>query len=251
MRSWALVGVLILAACGCADSEAPDPTVVIAAAANLDRAIPRLVEGFEEASGVKAVVSLGSTSNLTQQIENGAPFDLFLSADTAHVDKLIDGGFADAASKRIYARGKLVLWIGPQSTLSLTGPEALLDPSVRFISMANPKFAPYGTAAMEVLDKLGYHEELTGKIVHAQSVSMAQQYAASGNVEIAMTALSLAIGSDGKWLELDSSLHQPIAQALAVVSRAPHKDLALQFVAYLNGPAGQAVLAEFGYTAGD
>src|SRR5690606_16773146 len=99
-----LAGLLVLAAYGCGGSEEPGESVIVAAASNLDRAIPRLTADFEASTGIKAVVSLGSTSNLTQQIENGAPFDVFLSADAEHVDQLIEGGFAEAASKYLYAR---------------------------------------------------------------------------------------------------------------------------------------------------
>jgi len=210
-----------------------------------------LVEDFESSSGVKAVVSLGSSSNLTQQIENGAPFDVFLSADAAHVDKLIAGGFVEPESEYVYARGRLALWARQESPLQLTGPEALIDPSVKYISIANPAFAPYGMAAEQALDRLGYQAQLKGKIVYAQNISMTQQYAASGNADIAVTALSLTTDSDGKSYELDAALYEPIEQALAVLVTALHKDSANRFAAYMKGPQAGAILEEFGYGPGD
>ncbi len=251
MRRIYLAGLLVLTTFGCGGSGEQGESVIVAAASNLDRAIPRLVEDFEAASGIKAVVSLGSTSNLTQQIENGAPFDVFLSADAAHIDKLIAGGFAEAASKYVYARGRLALWIRKNSPLALTGPEALLDPSVKYVSIANPAFAPYGMAAEQALDRLGYSDQLKGKIVYAQSISMTQQYAASGNADIAVTALSLTNDSDGKTYELDAALYEPIEQALAVLVTALHKNSANTFVAYMKEPRARAILNEFGYGPGD
>jgi len=251
MRGIYLAGLLALAAFGCGGSGEQGESVIVAAASNLDRAIPRLVEDFEAVSGLKAVVSLGSTSNLTQQIENGAPFDVFLSADAAHIDTLITGGFAEPESKYIYARGRLALWTRQESPLELTGPEALLDPSVKYVSIANPGFAPYGIAADQALDRLGYSDQLKGKIVYAQNIGMTQQYAASGNADIAVTALSLTKDSDGKSYELDAALYDPIEQALAVLVTALHKDAASEFAAYMKGSRAQTILDEFGYGPGD
>ncbi len=251
MRRNYLVGLLLVAAFGCGGSGESSESVIVAAASNLDRAIPRLVEDFEAASGLKAVVSLGSTSNLTQQIENGAPFDVFLSADTAHIDTLIAGGFAEPDSKYIYARGRLALWARPESPLELTGPEALLDPSVKYVSIANPGFAPYGIAAEQALDRLGYSDRLKGKLVYAQNISMTQQYAASGNADIAVTALSLTKDADGKSYELDAALYEPIEQALAVLVTALHQDAASKFAAYMKDSRARAILDEFGYGPGD
>lgn len=251
MRSMYLAAALLLAALGCGSSSEEGEAVLVAAASNLDRAIPRLVEDFETATGLKAVVSLGSTSNLTQQIENGAPFDVFLSADAAHVDQLIAAGFAEPASRYVYARGRLALWARPESPLQLTGPEALLDPSVKYVSIANPGFAPYGIAAEQALERLGYRDHLQGKIVYAQNISMTQQYAASGNADIAVTALSLTTDSGGKTYELDASLYDPIDQALAVLATSLHKDSANRFAAYMKDAGTQAILQEFGYGPGD
>lgn len=251
MRRIYLAGLLVLTSFGCGGSSEPGESVIVAAASNLDRAIPRLTADFEASSGLKAVVSLGSTSNLTQQIENGAPYDIFLSADAAHVDKLIAGGFAEPASKYVYGRGRLALWTRQESPLALTGPEILLDPSVKYVSIANPGFAPYGAAAEQALARLGYSDRLKGKIVYAQSVGMTQQDAESGSADIAVTALSLTKGSDGKSYELDAALHDAIEQTLAVLVTARHKDSANRFAAYLKEPRAQAILDEFGYGPGD
>ena len=251
MRRNCFAGLFVLAAIGCGGASDATEAVIVAAASNLDRAIPRLVEDFEASSGLKAVVSLGSTSNLTQQIENGAPFDIFLSADLAHVDKLVAGGFAEPDSKHVFARGRLALWARKDGPVELSGPEALLDPGVKYVSMANPAFAPYGIAAEQALDRLGYSDQLKGKIVYAQNISMTQQYAASGNADIAVTALSLAKESDGKIYELDAALYEPIEQALAVLVTALHKDSAYRFADYMDDPRARAILAEFGYGPGD
>lgn len=251
MRIALLAGLLLVAACGSETSDSEAPSVLVAASANLNRAMPQLVEAFEEETGIQTVVSLGSTANLTQQIEHGAPFDVFLSADSAHIDRLIASRFAESDSRYIYARGLLALWTLSNSPIELRGPEALLDPGVRFVSIANPGFAPYGAAAFEVLERLGYDELLTDKIVYAQSISMAHQYAASGNADIAITALSLAVDSDGTWTEVDRSLYSPIEQTLAVLSHAPHADSAHAFAAFIAGAEAQAVLGRFGYEAGD
>lgn len=246
-----LVGLLCVAACGSTTTETEDRTVLVAAAANLDRAIPQLVAAFEAETGIQAVVSLGSTANLTQQIANGAPFDLFLSADTAQIDKLIGSRMADGASKRVYARGRLALWTLADSPLELDGPDVLVSSDVDFISIANPKFAPYGAAAYEALENLGYAERLKDKIVYGQSISMAHQYASSGNADVSITALSLALDTDGHWLELDGALYKPIEQAMAVMTGAPHEDSARAFAEFLMGSDAQTILEKFGYGAGD
>jgi molybdate transport system substrate-binding protein len=251
VRIWMLIGLLFVAACGPDTAETGPPNVLVAASANLDRAIPQLMEAFEAETGVQAVVSLGSTSNLTQQIENGAPFDVFLSADASHIDGLIASRIANAESRRVYARGRLVLWTVADSPLEITGPDVLLAPGVRFISIANPQFAPYGIAAYEALERLGYAERLKDKLVYGQSISMAHQYAASGNADIAITALSLAIDAGGKWVELDLALYSPIEQTLAVLSNAPHEQPARAFAEFLLGVEAQAILEKFGYAAGD
>ena len=251
MRRFYLAGLLLLAACGRGGPSDATEAVVVAAASNLDRAIPRLMEGFEASTGLKAVVSLGSTSNLTQQIENGAPFDIFLSGDAAHVDQLVAGGFAEADSKYVYARGRLALWARKDAPFDLSGPQALLDPGVKYVSIANPAFAPYGIAAEQALKRLGYLDRLQGKIVYAQNTSMTQQHAASGDADIAMTAVSLTKDSDGKSYELDAALYEPIEQALAVLVTALHKDSAYGFARYMSEPRARAILNEFGYGPGD
>lgn len=237
------VSILTLVGCGQADNRAE---LTVAAAANLDRVLPRLAEAYGERSDVNIVVSYGATANLTQQIENGAPFDLFLAADTAHIDRLARSGRLDRATIRTYALGTLVLWADPKSGLACPTLDCLQDPAVRYIAIANPDFAPYGAAAVEALRQAGLWKRLEEKVVFGQNVRMAQQFAESGNADVAFTAKSL-MPSRAVFLEIDAGLHAPIQQALGIVNGTPRSDAAAAFAEFLSEPASAAIWNEFGY----
>jgi molybdate transport system substrate-binding protein len=245
LRFHCWIVALALAAAGCGGERDP---LILAAAANLDRALPQLAERFEAVSGIATTLSFGSTANLARQIENGAPFDLYLAADTEHVDQLVAKGLVAAGDRKIYARGRLVLWSAQGQTAvdSLAG---LLDARVRFVAIANPSFAPYGLAAEQALRSAGVLERIQPKIVYAQDVRMAKQFAASGNAEAALIAASIVVPGEGRASEVDPSRYEPIEQAAGAIASSPRRQDALKFLEFLLGADGQAILARQGYSA--
>jgi molybdate transport system substrate-binding protein len=241
MRFPLLAGcLLLLNACGTVQSH---QEVHVAAAANLGKTLNALDAAFEAKTHVNVVPSLGATAQLATQIENGGPFDVFLSADVDHVDSLIKSNALDPQSRAIYARGRLVVW-----TASRTSPKDLQElTAARAIAIAKPELAPYGAAAVESLQNLGLWDRLQPRVVYASSVSTAKEYADTGNAEAAFTALSLVFGEPGHYFPVDDSQHKPIDQALGIVRRAPQPALGRQFADFVLSPEGKAILTQAGY----
>jgi molybdate transport system substrate-binding protein len=223
------------------------PTVTVAAAANLSEVFQTVGAQFEASTGIRPVFSFGSTAQLTQQIENGAPYDLFAAADAAHVDQLEREGKLAAGSKEIYATGVLALWIPSTSRAKISRAADLTSPDVRVIAVARPELAPYGAATVESLQRLGIWEQVKAKVVYGASISMVKQYGRSGNADAVFTSYSLVLKESGKVLQIDEKLHQPIAQALGVMAASPHQSEARKFSAFLLKGKGREILATQGY----
>jgi molybdate transport system substrate-binding protein len=239
------IGALAICSTACRN---PEPAALtVAAAANLTEAFDRIAEAFTRQSGIRVVFSYGSTAQLAQQIENGAPFDVFAAADTTHVDSLVQEGKILPATRAIYARGRLALWIPPDSKAPLAKPEDLVAPSIRFVAIAKPEAAPYGAAAVEALQQLGIWDKVRPKVVYASNINMSKQFAATGNADAAFTAYSLVAGQPGRVILIDPKLHRPIDQALGILSASPRQGAARQFVSFVMGGAGRSILGQFGY----
>lgn len=252
MRKHSASTWLSAAACllliGCAQAPPPaSSTLTVAAAANLTGVMDEIAKAFEGETGAPVVVSYGSTAQLAQQIEHGGPFDVFAAADTQHVDALIDKGKLRRDSRAVYAHGQLVLWV-PEGSTRVQRIEDLVHPAVRFIAVAQPDLAPYGQAAVEALKALGIWEQVQPKITYANSISMAKQYATSGNADVAFTALSLVLEEGGTTLKIGPKLYRPINQALAIATSANHPENAQRFVAFMLGAKGRALLQKNGYS---
>lgn len=220
--------------------------VTIAAAANLTDVAHVLGTRFEAATGIHTVFSFGSTAQLTQQIENGAPFDVFLAADAEHVQELDKKGLLSPGSRAPYAHGVLALWM-PSAAMPVNRIEDLVLPQVRVIAVAKPELAPYGAAAMEALRAAGILDRVQAKIVYSDNISMAKQYGASGNADAVFTAYSLVMNEGGKVIRIDEKLHRPITQELGVIAASPHKAEAGRFTDFVLHGDGRAILAEAGY----
>ena len=218
----------------------------VAAASNLTDAFEEVGRQFANRTGTRVVYSYGATADLARQIENGAPFDLFASADADHVNRLIAKGFVAADTRALYARGRLVLWARGQSDLPLEI-EELAAAHVKYVAIAKPDAAPYGRAAVEALRALDMWQAVEPKVVYAQNVSQARQFAASGNADMAFIPLALVKADEGRFVEVDQRLHQPINQAIGVVAASAKKEAARAFVGFVLGPEGQAILERFGY----
>lgn len=248
------LGLLLLAALsGPASAPPPDRTLTVAAAANLKPALEHLVEGFAAAHrGVEIRASYGASGTFAAQIRNGAPYDLFLSADAGLPARLAADGLADGAPFT-YALGTLVLWVPNRSPLDLgkAGLAALADPSVRKVAIANPALAPYGAAAEQALRSAGLSAVVGAKLVLGQSVAQAAQLALSGNAQAALLPLSLAqappLSGAGRHLLVPPASHRPIEQAGLVLAASREKELARSFARWLLGPPGREVLARSGY----
>jgi molybdate transport system substrate-binding protein len=214
----------VLAACialnltsGRAQAKKNTPELVVAAAADLSPALKEIGDGYEKKTGVKVQLSFGASGALTQQIQNGAPFDLFFSADMDYPRRLITAGDADGASLYQYAVGKLVLWVPVKSPLDVEhqGMNVLLDPSANKIAIANPQHAPHGRAAVAALKHSGVYDRISDRLVLGENVSQAAQFVESGNAQAGFVALAHAVAQamrgKGKYWEVPVEFYPPLA----------------------------------------
>jgi molybdate transport system substrate-binding protein len=233
---------LFLAGCG---SKPDAGELHIAAAANLQRVFDPLTKAFDKQTGVKAIASYGASTQLAQQIENGGPFDVFLSADTAQVDRLATKGLLIEKSRAVYARGVLALWAPKRPDIQKL--DDLKRPDVKRIGIANPELAPYGKAAVETLTALQLWPGLESKVVYGPNISIVAQFADSANADASFTALSLVNDRLEKPIAVPENLYQPIDQALGILKATTHGEAAAEFRQFILGPEAQAILAKFGY----
>lgn len=224
--------------------------VQVAVAANFAAPMKRIAAEFERATGDKAVVSLGSTGNFYVQIRNGAPYQVFLSADAATPKKLEREGLAVAGTGFTYAIGKLVLWSAQPGFVDGHG-DVLKKGSFHHLAVANPKLAPYGAAAYETLRKLGLLTSLTPKLVEGQNIAQTYQFVRSGNAEIGFVALSevykdsrLKAGS--AWI-VPAGFYTPIRQDAVLLKKGANDPAAKAFLKFLRGPQARAVVQAYGY----
>jgi len=238
---------LLSAACGGRQGREGGEEIVVAAAANLTDAFGEVGRRFTARTGVRVTYSLGATADLARQIEGGAPFDVFASADVAHVDELVRKGLILGETRAVYARGRLVLWVPPGGRARVGRLEDLAGAGVTRLAVAKPDAAPYGRAAVESLQALNLWAAAEPKVVYSQSVAQAKQFAASGNADAAFLPRSLVRSGEGTAVEVDDSLHAPIDQALGVVRASGRHEAAKKFVEFVLGEEGQAVLKSFGY----
>jgi molybdate transport system substrate-binding protein len=224
----------------------------VAAASDLQVVLPTLVASFEQSAGVKINVSFGSSGNFLAQIKNGAPFDVFLSADIDYPRELERAGLAEPGTLSRYATGSLVLWTRTGSGVDVQrGLEVLLSENVRHIAIANPEHAPYGRAAVAALRTAGLYDKVRAKLVLGENVSQAAQFVQSGNAEAGLIPLALArapaASAVGQYVTVASSLYPPIEQAAVVVRASRNKSAARAFLAFLNQPATRTLLANAGF----
>ncbi|SEG38229.1 molybdate transport system substrate-binding protein [Bryocella elongata] len=245
----AVLGAIFSDAPLTAQVAAPKGVLHVAAAADLQPVLPALAEEYERASGIKIVPSFGSSATLTQQLESGAPFDVFLSADRAHPEQLVAASLTTSPQPVPYAHGVLVLWArkdSPAQPLSLT---SLTRDKVSRIAVANELHAPYGLAAMTELRALKLDDKLKPKLVVAENIAQTAEFAASGNAQAGL--ISLTIASSPKFRELGTFvplpvLYAPLIQCAVVMRSAKDPDVAKAFVAWLTSPAIQHRLKDFG-----
>lgn len=221
--------------------------LTIAAAADLSFALKEIAQQFKKNTGIRIVLSFGSTGMLSQQIENGAPFDIFFAASERYVDELKDKGLIIPDTKKLYAQGKIVLAVNKISGINAKKLEDLLDPSIKKIAIANPDHAPYGIAAKEAMLKLGLWDKLKSKMVYAENIRQAVQFVQTGDASAGIVALSVANTSDITYTIIDSNLHNPINQVVAIIKTTKVERDARLFIDYVNSPAGMAIMKRYGF----
>ncbi len=221
--------------------------ITVAAASDLTPAFEEIGRQFEATHNVKVVFSFGSTGLLTKQIENGAPMDLFAAANVDYIDQLDQKGLIIPDTKAIYARGRITLWTSKDSPLTIEKVSDLTRPEVKRIAIANPDHAPYGMAAREALQSAGIWDTVKPKLVYADNIRQTLQYAETGNVEVAIVALSLSQQSNGRWAIIPEESHKPLNQAMAVIKGTKNEQEARAFGAFVNGTEGRTILAKYGF----
>ena len=226
--------------------------ITVAAAADLQFALKDISARFEQQTGNKVGLTFGSSGNFFAQIQNGAPFDVFFSADLDYPKKLEAAGQAEPNTFYQYATGKIVLWVRNDSKLDLNkGLAVLLDPSVNKISIANPAHAPYGRAAMAALDHEKLTEKLEDKFVLGENVSQATQFVESGSAEAGIIALSLAVApamkEKGRYVEVPAEFYPPLQQGCVVLASSKKKAVAGAFVEFLKKPETVELLKGYGF----
>jgi len=243
---------LALAAGAVLPVRAADPPV-IAAAANLNFALPEIAAAFSKATGQRVRLAFGASGNLARQIAAGGPFQLFLAADEASVAYVAEKGRADGEGA-LYALGRLALYAPAGSAVEVDAELAGLAAAVRAgkvrrVAIANPEIAPYGRAAREVLQKKGLWEPLQGRLAFGESASHAAQFALTGAVEAALIPDSIvsapAFRARGRAAALPAELHEPLRQRMVLVKGAG--DTARAFYRFMSGPEARAILARHGF----
>jgi molybdate transport system substrate-binding protein len=242
----------------CATNAAAQASLRVAAAADLEPLLPPLLQQFERITGIHAQATFSASAVLATQIENGAPFDLFLSADTGYPKRLIDKGLADAAGSAdsstpiVYARGTLVLWMRKDSQLAPPSLQALHNPNLKRLAIANPERAPYGRAAVAALKSLNLYDTLKPKLVTAENIAQAAQFAETGNADAGLisltSALSPHLAAEGAYYVVSHDLYPPIEQAAAIVTKTAQRPAAHKLLDYLLSSPVQAQLAKGGLT---
>lgn len=224
--------------------------VQVAVAANFAAPFQKIAAGFEAATGHKAVAIVGSTGKFYTQIKAGAPFEILLAADDETPRKLVDEGLAVKGQAFTYATGKLVLWSAQPGVVDAQG-EVLKKGSFSHLSIANPKLAPYGAAAVETLKALGLYDSLTTKIVQGESIGQAHQFVTTGNAELGFVALSQVAPPDkpatGSLWVVPAKLYTPILQDAVLLNKGADKAAAQALLSYLRGDAAKAVIKSYGY----
>jgi molybdate transport system substrate-binding protein len=252
-RGWiALLSLLCAVSISRADSA--DRSINVAAAADLISALQEIAAKYEKRSSVEVKLSFGASGALTQQIQNGAPFDLFFSADSDYPSQLIAGGQAERATLYRYAVGRLVLWVPKDSPLDVEhkGMDILLDPSVKKIAIANPQHAPYGRAAVAALKHYGLYEKVNDRLVLGENASQAAQFAESGNAQVGFVALAHAIAptmqGKGKLWVVPAEAYPPLDQSVVLLSHSTHRQEAAAFLEYVKTAEAVAVLRRYGFS---
>jgi molybdate transport system substrate-binding protein len=241
--------LLIFTLAGC---DKPSEKIIVATAANVQYVMADIKAAFEKESGKEIVIVVSSSGKLTSQIREGAPFDVFVSADTKYPQEIYAKG-GGSEPPRVYALGSLVLWSMQIPKNELT-PAFLNTEKVKKVAIPNPKLAPYGVAAMQVLEKLNLKDQVKPKLVFGESISQTAQYITTRSVEAGFNALSIVLSPEmkgkGNWTLIDSSLYTPIEQAAILLKHSddsPKKETSQRFYDFLYSKKAKEIFNKYGY----
>lgn len=221
--------------------------LTVAAAADLRSAFTEIGQAFEQETGTAVIFSFGSTGLLAKQIEYGAPFDLFAAANTSFLDTLRDRGLIIDDSRRLYARGRIVLAVNKNTQLHVTQLSELIQPGIKVIAIANPHHAPYGVAAQQAMEKLGIWDRIKPKLVYGENIRHALELIQTGNAEVGVVALSVAGAPEITWTLVPDDLHAPIDQALAIIKGTRMEVQARRFIHFMNQRDGRLIMKKYGF----
>jgi len=226
--------------------------ITVAAAADLQFAMQDVAARFQQETGKTVKLIYGSSGNFFQQIQNGAPFDMFFSANLDYPKKLEAAGLIEPGSYYQYAKGKIVIWVPKESKLDLSsGIRVLLDPSIKKIAVANPQHAPYGQAAVAAMQKEDVYEKVKDKVVLGENISQTASFVVSGSADVGIVALSLALSPNmkdkGRYAEIPGDEYPAIEQACVIISSSVNKETARRFLAFVKTAAIADVLRSYGF----
>lgn len=238
--------LILLILSGCNQNQS---TLTISAASDLKPAFEEIGQKYFSETNTRVTFNFGSSGHLAQQIETGAPVDLFASANISYINELDKKGLIASDTKTIYARGGIVIWMRDQSTLKIASINDLTQSDISRVSIANPDHAPYGMAAKQSLMNAGILDQVQPKLIIAENIAQAQQFAETGNTDVAITALSLSINKkNGKWIMIPNKLHKPIDQAFAVIKNSKNLAGAKRFAEYLKSESSRHIMLKYGFT---
>jgi molybdate transport system substrate-binding protein len=229
--------------------------IMVAVAADLQFAMQDISARFQRESGKTVSVTYGSSGNFFQQLQNGAPFDMFFSANLDYAKKLESAGLTEPGTYYEYAKGKIVLWVPNESKIDLnSGMNVLLEASIKKIAVANPQHAPYGQAAVAAMQKENIYDKVKNKLVLGENISQTASFVASGSADIGIVALSLVLSPNmkakGRYIEVPGRDYPPIEQACVILRSSKNKDTAQQFLSFVKTAAIAEVLKNYGFDVG-
>jgi molybdate transport system substrate-binding protein len=243
----ACLATLLVVGCSPARNDRSMP-IRVAAAADLTDAFTEVGRAFTQETGREVTFSYAATGLLTQQLREGAPFDLFAAANVSFVDDVIAAGVCDGTTKAPHARGRIVVWSHRNGIAPVADFSELADTRITRIAIANPEHAPYGMAAKQALEHAGIWGAVQSRIVYGENVRQTFQFAETRNVDAAIVALSLVVNdSINPWTLVPDSLHRPIDQALVVCDGGANKAGGLAFAKFVSSPAGRAIMRRHGF----
>jgi molybdate transport system substrate-binding protein len=246
------LSLIVLGAIGLISPLCRAQEITVAAAADLQFAMQDVAARFQKQTGKTVKVTYGSSGNFFQQIQNGAPFDMFFSANLDYPKKLEAAGLIEPRSFYPYANGKIVVWVKNESKLDLkSGMRVLVDPTVKKIAVANPQHAPYGQAAVAAMQKANIYEKVKDKFVLGENSSQTASFVVSGAADVGIVAMSLALSPNmkdkGRYVEIPSDTYPPIEQACVILKSSRNKETAGQFLSYFKSDGVADILKNYGF----